>query len=494
MKSAVETLGPTRAKLTVEVPFDELRPSLDAAYKKIAQQITVPGFRRGKVPPPVIDRQVGRAAVLDQALNDALPQLYLEALQVNNLNPLAQPEIDITRFEDHDALEFTAEVDVRPELDLPAYDGLTVTVDDALVSDEDIEEELTSLRERFATLVDVDRPAAADDFVVMDLRASRDGAPVEGAEVSQMSYQVGSGGMIQGLDETLTGMSAGEERTFASKLVGGDAEGQDVEVSVTVSAVKRQKLPDLDDEFAQEASEFDSVEELTDDTRARLERSQRLGQAADARDAVIEKLLDLVEVPLPEGVVAAEVDARRDALQRQLAAAGLTLEGYLDSQEQTVEEFEADLEKSVRDAVATQFVLDAIAEKEEIGVDQGELTEHMLRRAQQSGENPNDYVKHMVEHNHVPELVTEVVRAKALRSVVDSATVIDASGAVVDLASLRGDGTVGKAEDQVGDESKDQVGDVPENQPGDQQSDPAGDPAPEPADAQAGETAELSKE
>jgi trigger factor len=449
VKSAVETLGPTRAKLTVEVPFDELKPSLDAAYKKIAQQITVPGFRRGKVPPPVIDRQVGRGAVLDQALNDALPQIYLEAVQVNDLSPLTQPEIDITRFEDNDGLEFTAEMDVRPELDLPAYDGLSVTVDDAVVTDEDVEEQLTHLRERFATLADVDRPAEEDDFVVMDLRASRDGEPVEGAEASQMSYQVGSGGMIDGLDETLTGMSAGDERTFASKLVAGDAEGQDVEVSVTVSAVKEQKLPALDDEFAQLASEFDTVAELTDDIRVRLEGGKRLEQAADARDAVLERLLDLVEVPLPDGMVAAELQARREALQQQLTAAGLTLEGYLDAQEQTVDEFEAQLEKSVRDAVAAQFVLDAIAAKEEIGVDQSELTEHMLRRAQQSGQNPNDYVKHMVEHNHVPELVTEVVRGKALASVVESATVTDASGTVVDLKNLRGDGTVGPPEEDA---------------------------------------------
>jgi trigger factor len=474
VKSAVESLGPTRAKLTVEVPFDELKPSLDAAYRKIAQQITVPGFRRGKVPPPVIDRQVGRGAVLDQALNDALPQLYLEALHVNDLSPLAQPEIDITRFEDNDGLEFTAEVDVRPEIDLPAYDGLSVTVEDAVVTDEDVEEEVTKLRERFATLVDVDRPAEEDDFVVIDLRASRDGEPVDGAEVSQMSYQVGSGGMIEGLDETLTGMSAGDTRTFPSKLMGGDVQGEDVDVSVTVSAVKEQELPELDDDFAQQASEFDTVAELTDDLRVRLEGGKRVEQAAAARDAVLEALLDLVEVPVPEGVVAAELQARRETLERQLAAAGLTLQGYLDAQEQTVDEFEADLEKSVRDAVAAQFVLDAVAKAEEIGVDQSELTDHMLRRAQQSGQNPNDYVKHMVEHNHVPELVTEVVRGKALASVVEAATVTDASGAVVDLKNLRGDGTVGgpdsEAADEAGDETADETADETVAEPVDERS------------------------
>jgi trigger factor len=289
----------------------------------------------------------------------------------------------------------------------------------------------------------VDRPAGEGDFVVMDLLASRDGTPVEGAEVSQMSYQVGSGGMIDGLDETLTGMTAGESRTFTSQLVAGADRGQDVEVTVTVSAVKEQQLPDLDDDFAQLASEFDTVEELTGDIRERLEGAKRLEQAADARDAVLEALLELVEVPLPEGVVAAELSGRKEALTQQLAQAGLTLEGFLDSEEQTVEEFDADLEKRVRDGLATQFVLDAIAKAEQIGVDQSELTEHMLRRAQQSGQNPNDYVKHMVEHNHVPELVAEVVRGKALASVVEAATVTDSSGTALDLAGLREDGSVG---------------------------------------------------
>ena len=190
MKSAVENLSPTRAKLTVEVPFEELKPSLDAAYKKIAKQINVPGFRRGKVPPMVIDRQVGRGAVLDEAINDALPKLYVEALQANELEPLAQPEIDITKLDDNESLEFTAEVDVRPEITLPDYEGLEVTVDDVAVTDQDVEEQVQNLRERFATLTEVDRPAADGDFVVIDLRATKDGEVVDGAEVSGMSYQV----------------------------------------------------------------------------------------------------------------------------------------------------------------------------------------------------------------------------------------------------------------------------------------------------------------
>ena len=453
MKSAVETLSPTRAKLTVEVPFEELKPSLDAAYKKIAQQINVPGFRRGKVPPMVIDRQVGRGAVLDEAINEALPRLYVEALQSNDLEPLAQPEIDITKFEDHEALEFTAEVDVRPDVELPDYHGLEVSVEDLTVNDEDVEEQLQVLRERFGTLSEVDRPAADGDFVVMDLVARKDGDVVEGAEVSDMSYQVGKGGMLDGLDETLVGMSAGDSRTFSSTLVGGDQLGEGVEVEVLVSSVKEQELPELDDDFAETASEFDTVEELTEDVRTRLSRGKRLEQAAAARDAVLEKLLDLVDVPLPDAVVASELAARKEQIQQQLAYAGMSMEDYLDSEEQTVDEFEADLEKRVRDAVAAQFVLDQVAKAEEISVNEGELQAHLLQRAQQSGENPQDFVKHMVEHNHIPEMVSEVVRGKALAAIVESAIVTDESGHPVELKNLRPDGTLGEPGDEAGDEA-----------------------------------------
>ncbi len=459
MKSAVETLSPTRAKLTVEVPFEELKPSLDAAYKKIAQQINVPGFRKGKVPPMVIDRQVGRGPVLDEAVNEALPKLYVQALQDNDLQPLAQPEIEITRFEDHETLEFTAEIDVRPEIALPEYDGIEVTVDDISVTDQEVEDQVQSLRERFATLNEVERAAADGDFVVIDLKATKDGEVVEGAEVSGMSYQVGRGGMLDGLDEALAGMSAGDEKTFASQLVGGDQLGQEVEVEVKVTAVKEQELPELDDEFAQTASEFDTVEELTEDVKTRLERNKRLEQAAVARDAVLDKLLDMVEVPLPDTIVDAELQARRENIEQQLTYAGMTMEQYLDSEEQTVDEFESDLEKRVRDAVAAQFILDEVAKKEQLGVDQNELTQHIFQRAQQSGQNPDEFARHMVEHNHIPEMVSEVVRGKALATIVDTAKVTDESGSHVELKLLQPDGTIGEPVEETDDAAVEAVGD-----------------------------------
>ena len=443
MKSAVETLTPTRAKLTVEVPFEELKPSLDAAYKKIAQQINVPGFRRGKVPPAVIDRQVGRGAALDEAVNEMIPKAYIEALQENDLVPLAQPDIEVTKFEDNEVLEFTAEVDVRPEITLPEYEGLEAQVDDIEVSDEDVDTQLDAMRERFGTLTDVERAAADGDFVVMDLTATQDGEPVEGAAVTGMSYRVGRGGMLDGLDEALTGMSPGDEKTFTSELVGGDLVGEQVEVAVKVAQVQEQELPDLDDDFAATASEFDTLDEFKADVRERLGRGKRLEQAAAARDAVLEVLLDQVEVPLPESMVTEELNARRQNVEQQLAYAGMTMDSYLEEEGQTIEEFEAELERRVRDAVAAQFILDEIAKKHEFGVEQQELSEHLVRRAQQSGQDPQEFANHMFEHNHVPELMQEIVRGKALGHIVESATVKDASGNVLDLANLRPDGTIG---------------------------------------------------
>ena len=449
MKSAVETLSPTRAKLTVEVPFEELKPSLDAAYKKIAQQINIPGFRRGKVPPMVIDRQVGRGAVLDEAINDVLPKKYVEALQENDLQPLAQPEIEVTKFEDNEALEFTAEVDIRPEITVPDYDGLEAEVEDVEVTDADVEEQVQALRERFGTLSDVERAAADGDFVVIDLKATKDGEVLEGAEVAGMSYQVGRGGMLDGLDEALTGMSAGDEKTFTSQLVGGDLVGEEVEVTVAVSQVQEQELPEVDDDFAQLASEFDTAEELTADVRERLGRGKRLEQAAAARDAVLEVLLDKVEVPLPETMVTDELNARRQNIEQQLAYAGITMEKYLEDEGQTVEEFEAELDRRVRDAVAAQFILDEIAKKEELGVEQNELSQHLVRRAQQSGQDPQEFANHMFEHNHIPDLVQEILRGKALATIVETAVVKDASGNVVELKNLRPDGTIGEPEDEA---------------------------------------------
>ncbi len=441
MKSAVEPLNPTRVKLTVEVPFEELKPSLDAAYKKIGQQINVPGFRRGKVPAMVIDQRVGRNYVLDEAVNEALPKLYFQALQDNNITPMSQPDLDLDDFEDGAHLNFTAELDVKPEITLPDYLGVEVQVDDVAVTDDEVDEQLELLRERFGSLTPVERPAAGDDFVTVDLSATKDDEPIEEAQATGMSYQVGKGTMLEGLDEALEGMVAGDEKTFPSTLVGGEFKDQSVDVTVKVTAVKEQELPALDDDFAQTASEFDTVEELREDVRDRLTRGARIEQASAARDAVLEKLLTMVDIPLPDSAFAEELKARRDAINQQLSYAGMTEADYLASEGQTEDEFAEDLSARVREAMAAQFLLDEIATAEALGVDEGELTQHLLRKAQQSGATPEQFVQHVMEHNQVPDLVAEVRRAKALAHVVENGTVVDASGNPVELKTLQPDGT-----------------------------------------------------
>ena len=439
MKSAVETLSPTRAKITVEVPFEELKASLDEAYQAIAKQINVPGFRKGKVPPPVIDRQVGRGAVLDQAINEAVPKLYVEALQANELQPLAQPDIEVTKLEDNETLEFTAEVDVKPEITVPAYEGLEVTVDDADVTDAEIDEQVDGLRARFGTLTGVDRAVTDGDFLSIDLSATVGGEAVADLTAKGLSYQVGGGALLEGLDEAVIGLSAGETRDFTTTLVGGDHAGEEAVVTVEVKSVKERELPELDDDFAQTASEFDTLDELRADVRSRVENMKTVQQGVQARDRVLEKLLDSVDLPLPEGVVKAEIDARNHSLAHQLESAGMSKAEFLVAEGQTEEEFDAELLKSTRDAMSAQFVLEKIVEKEQLSVNEQELTEHLVRTAARYGMSPDQFVQQVVQAGQVPMLVSEVVRGKALALVLDKARITDESGREIDLDALRED-------------------------------------------------------
>jgi trigger factor len=457
VKSAVETLNPTRVKLIVEVPFEELKPSLDAAYKKIAGQINVPGFRRGKVPPQVVDQRVGRGVVLDEAVNEALPQLYFQALEENQIQALSQPDIEVVSFEDGGEFAFAAEVDVRPDIEVPEYEGIQAEVQDVELTDDDVDAQLQALRERFGTLKTVERPAAVGDFVSIDLSASMDGEPIEEAQASGMSYKVGSDAMLDGLDDALAGLEAGESKTFASRLVGGELAGKEADVEVTVQSVKEQELPDLDDEFAQTASEFDTVDELTADLRSRLERGRRLEQAAEARDAVLAKLLEMTDIPVPASAVAEEVKARKDSISEQLQQVGMDFESYLEVEEQSEEEFDVDLDKRVRDTLASQFLLDELAKQKQLSVAEGELTEHLVRRAQRSGMQPDAYAEQIVQGGRIPELVSEVARAKALALVVEGAQVTDTAGRVIELKRLKADGTLSTDEELAASSASDDV-------------------------------------
>lgn len=442
MKSAKETLSPTRVKLTVEVPFDELEPTITRTYKTIGSQIQVPGFRKGKVPNLIIDQRVGREYVLSEAVNEALPGLYSQALGEAEIVPLGQPELDVEDPVFGEPLTFTAELDVRPDIELPDLSDLSVEVEDAVVTDEDLENEIQALRERFAELNAVDRPAADGDHVIIDLSASKDGEEIAAAQASDLPYQIGKATMLEGLDEAVIGLSKGESKVFQTQLAGGELAGQDVDVEVTVSDVKEATLPETDDEFAQTASEFDTVAELRDDLRERLTRGKRIEQAETARNQVLDEIVSRVDAPLPEQVVADEISGRKEQITQQLTYAGMTLEDYLDNESQTIDEFEAELEKSIRDSLVAQFVLDEIVSRDEIGIENDELMQHMMRRAQESGQDPQGYIQHAVEHNHLPELMGEVLRGKALATLVEGADVRDKSGAPVDLKNLRGDGSI----------------------------------------------------
>ena len=344
MKTDVEELSPTRVRLSVEVPFDELKPSLDKAYREVGRQVRIPGFRPGRVPAPVIDRRVGRDVVLTQAVNDAIPELYTKAVKDSDVVALGQPEVEITNLDDGKELTFTAEFDIRPKFDLPDLSEVAVTVDDTLVTPDEVEERIHQLQDRFASLKGVQRPVEDGDHVSIDLSASVDGKPVEDAQASGLSYPVGSESLLDNLDQALIGMSAGESATFTSELAGGDFAGHEADVTVTVHSVKAKEVPDLDDDFAQLASEFDTLGELRADTRAQLERDKTMQQVIQARNLALEAVLDKVDIPLPEGVVAEEAKHNRDSILDQLTRAGASLDGYLEMTSQTEEQFEADLE------------------------------------------------------------------------------------------------------------------------------------------------------
>jgi trigger factor len=452
VKSSVETLSPTRVKLAVEVPFDELKSSLAEAYKAIGSQVRVPGFRPGKVPARIIDQRVGRAAVLEEAINKALPKAYSDAVRETGIKALGQPEIEVTTLEDNDRVAFTAEVDVRPEITVPAYDGLAVTVEDAAVTDAEIAEQLEELRARFGTLKGVEREVATGDFVSLDLTATVGGAEVEGGSAQGLSYQVGSGNLIDGLDEVIIGKSAGDSATFSSTLAFGEHAGSAAEIAVVVNSVKERELPEVDDDFAQLASEFDTVEELKADLKARLDRVKVLGQGAEARDKVLELLVSQTEVPLPESAVQAEIDWREHDVVHQLGHDDSAFDRYLETEGKTKEEFTAELREVAEKAVKTQFILDSIADAEAVSVSDAELTEYIVRQAQRYNMAPQEFADQIVQAGNIAALVADVRRNKALATVLESANVTDASGNPVDLSSLatpQGQADIDELEDAV---------------------------------------------
>ncbi len=439
MPSTSEQLSPTRVKLTVEIPFTELKPHLDKAYKEIASQVNIPGFRKGKVPAAVIDQRFGRGVVLQEAINEALPKAYQEAVAESGIVPMGQPDVDVTKLEDNDVVEFTAEVDVRPEFDLPDFSSLEATVDAPQVTDEAVEERISVLRQRFATTTEVDRAAADGDVLSIDLAAAQDGRQLDESTAEGVTYKIGEGvGMLDGLDEAVTGLKAGETATFTSKLVGGEFRGQEADITVTVGKVSEQELPEVDDEFAAMISEFDTVEEMKADLRKAVENQVQNEQLADARDKVLEAALAKTDFELPQALLATELETRRKQIEQQLAQGGMSVETYLDQAEdedaQTVEEFWKTIDERSEQAVRAQLLLDKYADDNSLEVSQQELTELIFRKAQENNHSPQDEINHMMEHNHMGDWMQEIRRGKALALICAAATVQDSEGNAVDMS------------------------------------------------------------
>ncbi|OBJ18129.1 trigger factor [Mycobacterium sp. 1245801.1] len=438
MKSTVEQLSPTRVRINVEVPFSELEPDFQRAYKELARQVRLPGFRPGKAPAKLLEARFGREAMLDQVVSEALPARYGQAVAESEVHPLGQPEIEVTKKEYGEELAFTAEVDVRPKLALPDPGALKVSVDPIEVSDEDVDAELQSLRARFGTLTGVDRPVADGDFVSIDLSATIDGEEVPGAAAQGLSHEVGSGRLIAGLDEALIGLSVDESKEFTAQLATGEHAGKDAQVTVTVKSIKERELPEADDEFAQLASEFDTIEELKANLRDQVGRTKRAQQAENIREAALDTLLEQVEVPLPEAIVKDQVDSALHNALHSLNHDESKLEEVLAQQGKSREEFETETRTAAETDVKRQLLLDALADELEVQVGQEDLTERLVATSRQYGIEPQQLLAYLQENNQLPAMFADVRRALAIAEVIRAATVTDTAGNAIDTSEFFG--------------------------------------------------------
>jgi len=438
VKSTVEKLSPTRVRINVEVPFTELQPDFDRAYKQLAKQVRLPGFRPGKAPAKLLEARVGRGAVLDQVVNDALPARYTEAVTTTELRPLGQPDIEVTRISDGEELVFTAEVDVRPDIDLPELSALKITVEPVEIAEGEVEAELEALRARFGTLKGVERPVQTGDFVSIDLSAVVDGEDIPDGSAEGLSHEIGSGQLIEGLDEAIVGLSDGESATFTTKLVAGEHAGDEAEVTVTVRSVKERELPDADDDFAQLASEFDTLAELRENLTEQVRRVKRVHQAEQIRDNALETLLELVEVPLPEGIVQAQVDSAVHNAIHPLDHDEDKFAESLAAQGSSREQFDTENREAAEKAVKTQLLMDAIAEELDIQVGQNDLTERLVLMSRQYGLEPQQLLQLLQQQNQLPGVYADVRRGLAVAAVVEAATVTDTGGEEIDTTEFFG--------------------------------------------------------
>jgi trigger factor len=438
VKSTVEQLSPTRVRINVEVPFAELAPDIDTAFKQMAKQIRMPGFRPGKVPVKLLESRVDKQVMFDQVVEDAVPGRYTEAVTTSEVKPIGQPEIEVTKKEYGEDLTFTAEVDVRPEIVLPDLSALKITVDPIEVSDEEVDAELQNLRARFGTLTGVERGAEDGDFVSIDLSATIDGEDVAEAKTEGLSHEIGSGQLIEGLDDAIKGLKADETKVFTTKLVAGEHANEDADVTVKVNSVKVRELPEPDDEFAQLASEFDTIDELKESLVEQVKRVKRIGQAEQIRDKALEVLLEQVDVPLPENVVQAQVDDTLHNAIHGLEHDESKFEEALKEQGSSREEFDTDNRTNAERAVKTQLLMDKIADDLDIQVGQNDLTERLVLMSRQYGLEPQQLLQVLQQNNQLPAMFADVRRGLTIAAIVHGAAVTDTAGDEIDTEEFFG--------------------------------------------------------
>lgn len=438
MKSTVEQLSPTRVRINVEVPFAELEPDFQRAYKELAKQVRLPGFRPGKAPAKLLEARIGREAMLDQIVNDALPSRYGQAVAESDVQPLGRPNIEVTKKEYGQDLQFTAEVDIRPKISLPDLSALTVSVDPIEIGEDDVDAELQSLRTRFGTLTAVDRPVAVGDVVSIDLSATVDGEDIPNAAAEGLSHEVGSGRLIAGLDDAVVGLSADESRVFTAKLAAGEHAGQEAQVTVTVRSVKERELPEPDDEFAQLASEFDSIDELRASLSDQVRQAKRAQQAEQIRNATIDALLEQVDVPLPESYVQAQFDSVLHSALSGLNHDEAWFNELLVEQGSSRAAFDAEARTASEKDVKRQLLLDALADELQVQVGQDDLTERLVTTSRQYGIEPQQLFGYLQERNQLPTMFADVRRELAIRAAVEAATVTDSDGNTIDTSEFFG--------------------------------------------------------
>nr|WP_306428945.1 trigger factor [Corynebacterium sp. 76QC2CO] len=449
VKSSVEKLNDTRVKLIITVPFDELQGDINNAYAAIAQQVSIPGFRRGKAPRQLIDARFGRGAVLDQVINDILPSRYQAAVEENKLAVIGQPQIDVTKLEDNELVEFTAEVDVRPEITIPDFSKIAVEVPELKADDEAVDAEIDRLRERFSELKDTKRKLKTGDFAIINLSAAIDGKEIEESKAEGLSYQVGAGDLIDGLDTALRGLKTGESADFEAELQFGEHAGEKATVTVTVEQTKERKLPELDDDFVQEASEFDTVEELRESVTEQVKEQAKANQAAAIRDEVLKAALEQAEFPLPEGLVDEQAHAQLHQIYGELAHNDDQIDTLLAAQGTNRADFEAENRENAEKAIRNQLFLDALAEQEEPEVSQQELTDHILFTAQSYGMDPNTFIAQVSQSGQIAQLFSDVRRGKALAIAITRTSVKDEAGNKVDPAEYFGEEEVEEGTDSA---------------------------------------------